>query len=244
MKAIETKYKGYKFRSRLEARWAVFFDAIGLEWLYEAEGFDLGDRGYYLPDFYLPETERYVEIKPALPTMREIDKMVNLATSANQTRGVMAYHYILCGTPGPPGFTVEKAQGGGLDIKPSSYVALATCGASGMAPQLQAFYAPSGNLRLRPHLESLYCSVRDFARVPAKISARDISRATNNELVTLLVCGIFVGGGEQGADSYALQELTSLYLGDGRRVNSQTLRKGYDASRSARFEHGQSGATT
>ena len=31
-KAIETKYKGFRFRSRLEARWAVFFDALGIEW--------------------------------------------------------------------------------------------------------------------------------------------------------------------------------------------------------------------
>ena len=32
IKAIETSYKGYLFRSRLEARWAVFFDALGLVW--------------------------------------------------------------------------------------------------------------------------------------------------------------------------------------------------------------------
>lgn len=51
IKAIETVYKGYCFRSRLEARWAVFFDALGLEWEYEPEGFDLGDGVYYLPDF-------------------------------------------------------------------------------------------------------------------------------------------------------------------------------------------------
>ena len=30
IKAIETYYKGYRFRSRLEARWAVFFDAAGI----------------------------------------------------------------------------------------------------------------------------------------------------------------------------------------------------------------------
>ena len=42
IKAIETVYKGYKFRSRLEARWAVFFDALGVEWEYEPEGFELG----------------------------------------------------------------------------------------------------------------------------------------------------------------------------------------------------------
>lgn len=75
MKAIQTSYKGYLFRSRLEARWAVFFDALGLNWQYEAEGFDLGEAGWYLPDFriVMPDSvandQRYpttlwVEIKP------------------------------------------------------------------------------------------------------------------------------------------------------------------------------------
>ena len=30
IKAIQTEYNGYLFRSRLEARWAVFFDACGV----------------------------------------------------------------------------------------------------------------------------------------------------------------------------------------------------------------------
>ena len=51
IKAIETTYNGYRFRSRLEARWAVFFDALGVRYEYEPEGFDLGDGLYYLPDF-------------------------------------------------------------------------------------------------------------------------------------------------------------------------------------------------
>jgi hypothetical protein len=46
IKPIETHYKGYRFRSRLEARWAVFFDELGLRWEYEREGFDLGDGTY------------------------------------------------------------------------------------------------------------------------------------------------------------------------------------------------------
>jgi hypothetical protein len=50
LRAIETRYKGYRFRSRLEARWAVFFDALGLRWQYEPEGFELAS-GRYLPDF-------------------------------------------------------------------------------------------------------------------------------------------------------------------------------------------------
>lgn len=64
LKAIETRYKGYRFRSRLEARWAVFFDALGIEWEYEKEGYDLGEAGWYLPDFWLPQTNTWVEIKP------------------------------------------------------------------------------------------------------------------------------------------------------------------------------------
>ena len=40
-KAIETVYNGYRFRSRLEARWAVFFDALGVKYEYEAEGFEM-----------------------------------------------------------------------------------------------------------------------------------------------------------------------------------------------------------
>jgi hypothetical protein len=65
-RAIETIYKGYRFRSRLEARWAVFFDALGLDWTYEPEGFDL-DGVWYLPDFRVktPQGEDiWYEIKP------------------------------------------------------------------------------------------------------------------------------------------------------------------------------------
>lgn len=63
IKALETRYNGYRFRSRLEARWAVFFDEMGWSYEYEPEGFEL-DRGIkYLPDFYLPEFNMYVEVK-------------------------------------------------------------------------------------------------------------------------------------------------------------------------------------
>ena len=51
IKPIETIYNGYRFRSRLEARWAVFFDSLGVEYEYEPEGFELPGVGVYLPDF-------------------------------------------------------------------------------------------------------------------------------------------------------------------------------------------------
>jgi hypothetical protein len=66
VKAIETAYNGYRFRSRLEARWAVFFDAINLRYQYEPEGFVIpaGDAEFqYLPDFYLPDFDMHVEVK-------------------------------------------------------------------------------------------------------------------------------------------------------------------------------------
>lgn len=63
MKPIETYYKGYRFRSRLEARWAVFFDAAGFKYRYETEGFVLSDGTYYIPDFWLPEQRLWVEVK-------------------------------------------------------------------------------------------------------------------------------------------------------------------------------------
>lgn len=62
IRAIETTYNGYRFRSRLEARWAVFFDALGIKYWYEPEGFEL-DAGRYLPDFFLPQVEMYAEVK-------------------------------------------------------------------------------------------------------------------------------------------------------------------------------------
>ncbi len=71
LKAIETVYKGYRFRSRLEARWAVFFDALGVRWEYEKEGYDLGPAGWYLPDFWLPDLGAFVEVKGAEPTSEE-----------------------------------------------------------------------------------------------------------------------------------------------------------------------------
>lgn len=61
--AIQTEYNGYLFRSRLEARWAVFFDALGIEYEYEPEGIVLSDGTQYLPDFYLPDFKCYFEVK-------------------------------------------------------------------------------------------------------------------------------------------------------------------------------------
>lgn len=60
--SIETTYQGCRFRSRLEARYAVFFDALQIPWEYEKEGFCLQGINY-LPDFWLPQQQCWLEVK-------------------------------------------------------------------------------------------------------------------------------------------------------------------------------------
>ena len=84
IKAIPTVYNGYKFRSRLEARWAVFFDKLGVQYRYETEGFNL-DGVKYLPDFFLPTSKHYIEVKPYEPTEEEINKAGMLAAMSGNS---------------------------------------------------------------------------------------------------------------------------------------------------------------
>lgn len=62
IKAYPTVYKGCSMRSRLEARWAAFFDLCGWKWTYEP--FDLNG---YSPDFMLHfKTPMIAEVKPCI----------------------------------------------------------------------------------------------------------------------------------------------------------------------------------
>jgi len=80
LKAIPTKYNGIKFRSRLEARWAIFMDNIGVKYEYEPEGFDL-EGLWYLPDFWLPTFDggSFMEVKPTDLNDGEMEKVKRLA---------------------------------------------------------------------------------------------------------------------------------------------------------------------
>lgn len=66
---IPTEYRGHRFRSRLEAKWACLFDNCGWPWEYEPI-----DLKGYIPDFILTFKEPIlVECKPALE-FRELDQ--------------------------------------------------------------------------------------------------------------------------------------------------------------------------
>lgn len=75
--ALPATYAGIKFRSRLEAKWAYYFDLIGLPWEYEPEGYAL-KAGNYLPDFRCYDF--FVEVKPTEAELERVeDKLVELS---------------------------------------------------------------------------------------------------------------------------------------------------------------------
>lgn len=63
IESIDTFYNGNYYRSRLEARWAVYFDLIHEPYEYEPEGLMFNGKFPYLPDFYLPRLKLICEIK-------------------------------------------------------------------------------------------------------------------------------------------------------------------------------------
>lgn len=92
IKAKPTIYKGFRFRSKLEAQWAVFFDLIEVDWEYEPATFET-EEGVVCPDFKLTCGVAYdehgldtvdfvsvfVEVKPISFTQSEWD-IKNLLT--------------------------------------------------------------------------------------------------------------------------------------------------------------------
>lgn len=98
MESKPTVYKGIQFRSRLESRWAIFFDTLQIKWIYEPRSIfiECDDRVkdvcpcepqncpgyiYYTPDFYLPDFDQNVEIKGTYDAfMDERFKYIRAAT--------------------------------------------------------------------------------------------------------------------------------------------------------------------
>ena len=87
IKAIQTIYDNYRFRSRLEARWAVFFNRAGIEYRYEEEGFELPFGVKYLPDFHINDPDYgwcCAEIKPDEFSTEEYLKCIMLSMVVKQ----------------------------------------------------------------------------------------------------------------------------------------------------------------
>lgn len=102
IRAKPTTYKATRFRSRLEARWAAFFDAVGREWVYEPEVPELG-KMQYQPDFMIEGFRRdgitLVEVKPMIDSA-ETAKLIadpRWKQAADLTGGAFI---LLIGAPG------------------------------------------------------------------------------------------------------------------------------------------------
>lgn len=93
IQVIQTEFDGYLFRSRLEARWAVFFNELGIKYEYEKEGYELPS-GRYLPDFWLPELDIYVEIKSREYSLKHHIELWDLSCEFEEVIGKSLY---ICG---------------------------------------------------------------------------------------------------------------------------------------------------
>ena len=223
IKAIETSYKGYKFRSRLEARYALFFDTLGIKWEYEPEGFELPGGVRYLPDFkvfYSPADDHYFwfEVKGPKATKPEKDKCQLLADATDK------FCFIASGTMDVP--QISEGRKGAViyhgavinEFSPSSAV---------LSPKpfpkdlqelnnslLCGFYeTKDGDFKL----DHLY--LEDIVEFSEKTCTGAITKVTDD-----------------------FRFLPGLNLGQGRKYRSNRLQKAYAAARSARFEFGENGA--
>lgn len=136
IKAIETVYNGYRFRSRLEARWAVFFDALNVPYEYEPEGF-WTPYGGYLPDFRVKcygnrgsccsdPYDLYIEVKGNM-TQDDAEKITAFANLTSNCYGLAENPVLIVGNIPPAGFSTEGYLLGayekmnGIDIYPFNY---------------------------------------------------------------------------------------------------------------------------
>lgn len=81
---IPTFFGGIYYRSRTEARWAVFLSMLEIPFNYEDSGFAIktdAEEFWYLPDFLLPDLDAWpqvVEVKGAQPTQEEVTKLLGV----------------------------------------------------------------------------------------------------------------------------------------------------------------------
>lgn len=136
--ALPTTYSGVTFRSRVEARWAVFFDHLGVAWEYEPEGFELSPNRRYPPDFLLPKLWEgrgtWFEVKGDEPTRAEEARCVDLACGTGR-RVVLAVH-----APFPPSLSDLRSDG-----------------------SLRVYYPSGGTDRGFAFFECVYCGHVDVA---------------------------------------------------------------------------------
>jgi hypothetical protein len=229
-KAIETSYKGYRFRSRLEARWAVFFDTLRMRWEYEKEGFDLGEAGWFLPDFWLPEMRVWFEVKPGAPCGQDEKKIGGLAL-----RGGRAVFVAVGNIPDPDSLDVTGPPWDGEWY------------GDGLLTLCSTFEEEDGKVSLLGDACYAFCQCEGCGLVGVQYEARAdrlpckrcyhcndlIWRMHKGRLKEPAACKV------HGTD-FDVTRCPRSYHGDkGYAGNTAALVAAYRAARSARFEHGE-----
>ncbi len=108
---IPTLYKKIYFRSKTEARWACFMDCLGVAWEYEPKTFHFqvdGEDVWYLPDFWLPGTGRWFEVKGTHDD-REACYRKHQGLARETERDVLVF----VGFPAPPFSRSTRCEDGG-----------------------------------------------------------------------------------------------------------------------------------
>lgn len=236
IKAIQTAYKGYHFRSRLEARWAVFFDTLGIKYQYEPQGFECvsphneSEIVRYLPDFYLPDSGTWVEVKGGKISAKDARKMgimLDYGSPLTMFHGSALNH----------DFSVMKSHGVRFGCERPGLLLL------GDIPD------PKTSIVLHPiitHFKGLSRKHIFFAPL-LQNGAKLVNADYGFKLATSLISGIEIK--ENSADGWcdSDEELIDFFDCNSISIQSKTAFiktvKAYEAARSARFEHGQSGAT-
>lgn len=253
-KPIETLYRGYRFRSRLEARWAVFFDTVRIPWQYEEEGYDLSDVAlpndpgaltqwlpaedhetmdadapqWYLPDFYLPRQDSWIEVKPRMPDYRERLLMARLVWATGK-RGYIFWQL-------RPPAEVQRSR---LPEDASFNSALGFH----VTQDPRAPYVDRNPLAW--HIQCFHLGIEDPEdETPGPLVEVDFNYQwcvcprcglldiTHEGNARLLKCGCLADASTQVRLLY--MDLDPVYTDD-----SARLKKAYNAARQARFEHGE-----
>jgi hypothetical protein len=79
----EVVYNGRPFRSHLQARWAVFYDALGIAYFCDSKEYDL-DGMQCRPDFYLPSFNCFIVVQEEFPSNEEDEMYTRLSTRTDR----------------------------------------------------------------------------------------------------------------------------------------------------------------
>lgn len=232
LKAIETQYKGYRFRSRLEARWAVFCDVLGLRYEYEPEGFDL-DGTWYLPDFKAThgviacppdfvdeewavmewnpsDCEDWIEVKPAGAIEDEAIRRADLLAEASGRRV-----YLLAGEPYEGAYAARVCYGSQYGLR------------SARMRYLWSECPVCGTVDLQQDAGVIGCSTEDDGYC--------------YPMFQCIHCDVHARSGAEPSDIRWHKGMWIVLRDGWRATTGRRLAAAYTAARGARFEYGESG---